>query len=242
MHPPAYQSPAYGSPYPAPYPEAHAGYTQRPAAGQRKKASAGLVIGIIVLLLAIAGGVTAAFLLTSSGKASFNLGDGAVTGADIEFRGIMLEQDGSNLTLSGTYDNNSKREGDVTATVQALTGGAEQLIAFEIPVEPGTGTRFSKTKAESVKLNGATLGPLLFSSSGSIYDDTSDGETDSDSKTGTTTPSTSPGTSPVDETRIARGHPRLDRHHLPGFDGNDLPRLPRHLPGLPVRPALSRVI
>lgn len=229
--PAAYQSPAYGSPYPAPYPDAYAGYTQRPAAGSRKKASAGLVIGIIILLLAIAGGVTAAFLLTSSGKASFNLGDGAVTGADIEFRGVTLEQDGSNLTLSGTYDNNSKREGDVTATVQALTGGAEQLIAFEIPVEPGTGTRFSKTKAESVKLNGATLGPLLFSgSTGSFYDDTED----EDSDTGTTTPSTSPKSSPVEEDEDSSGTtPGSTGTTTPGSTGTTYPGYPGTFPGYP---------
>ena len=219
----AYQAPSYGSPYTAPYQDAYSGYAPVAARGPRKTRSTGLIIGIVVLLLAIAGGVTAAFLLTSSGKASFNLGDGAVTGANIEFRGVTLTQDGSTLTLSGTYDNTAKREGEVTATVQALTGGAEQLIAFAIPVKPGTGVSFSKKKAESVKLNGATLGPLLFSSSGSLdetgLDDTSTYPSDENTD-GTTTPKTTPGTSPSEQTS-------------PGSTGTTYPGYPGTFPSFP---------
>lgn len=222
---PAYQAPSYGSPYPAPYPDAFAGYAPQSARGPRKKRSLGLIIGIIILLLAIAGGVTAAFLLTSSGSASYKLGDGTVTGANIEFRGVTLKQDGKTLTLSGTYDNTSKREGEVTATVQALTGGAEQLIAFTVPVVPGSGKRFSQNKTESIKLSGATLGPLLFSSSGSF--DSTGSDTGSDSGTdGTLTPETSPGTSPS-------VNDNLNQETLPDSTGTTYPGYPGTIPSFP---------
>jgi hypothetical protein len=151
-------------PVPMPY-GAYQGQQQAPAGAARPRKTRPLYTALIIILLLIliGGGVAAAVLLTGSTSASYRLGDSSVTGADIEFRGMLLSQKGNVLTLSGTYDNNTKYEGEVVVTVQALTGGNEQPIIFTVPVVPGTGKSFSQQKsAESLKLSGATLSSLVY--------------------------------------------------------------------------------
>lgn len=161
--------------YPStPYPSAPMPYTAYPgqqqvsagAARPKKTRPLYTALVIIVLLMLIGGGVAAAVLLTGSTSASYRLGDSSVTGVDIEFRAMSIRQSGNVLTLSGTYDNNTKYEGEVIVTVQALTSGNEQPITFTVPVVPGTGKSFSQQKsAESLKLSGATLGSLVYTGS-----------------------------------------------------------------------------
>lgn len=184
---PQYQQPQPAGPYAAP-----AGYGAYPDDSRSrrkrkgKKGSTGMVIAIVLVLLVIGGSIAAAFMLTSKSGSSFNLGDGTVTGANIEFQSMKLAQKGKTVTLSGAYNNTTKEEGEVTVTVQALSGGGEQLLTYLIPVQPGTNKKFSQNKTEASKLSGATLGPMLFSSS-------SQGLTPSDS--GSSTFNLEPGSS-----------------------------------------------
>jgi hypothetical protein len=111
--------------------------------------------------------VAAAILLTGKTNATFRIGDGTVVGADVEFRDMVLRQDGDILILSGTYDNNTKNEGEVFVTVQAISKGQEQLVSFTVPVEAGKGKSFTQQKAAgSIKLSGATLSSLVFKGGG----------------------------------------------------------------------------
>ncbi|MCJ7745739.1 MAG: hypothetical protein MUP40_05565, partial [Actinobacteria bacterium] len=84
---------------------------------RKKMRTSSIIILIIVLLLAAGGGVTAYILLKGEKKASFNLGDGSAVGAKVEFHDLTLSQQGSSLTLTGTYDNKSKSKGSVYVTV-----------------------------------------------------------------------------------------------------------------------------
>lgn len=134
----------------------------------------GLYIALIIIgsLVVIGGGVAAAILLTGNSNATFRLGDGQVTGADIEFNDMVLSQVEEMLLLAGTYDNGTKYEGDVIVTVQVVSEGREQLVSFTVPVEPGTGEPFTEQKpAGSIKLGGATLSSLVFKVSADTDDD-----------------------------------------------------------------------
>lgn len=169
------------SPYSQPYP------TQK-----RRMKTVYIVLIIVGVLLLIGGAVTAAILLTGNSNATFKLGDGSVTGADIEFTDLVLKQQGSSVTLTGKYDNNTKREGKVYLTVQAVSSGAEQLMSFTVPVTPGKGHSVSQKKTETAKLSQATLGALIYQGTSSTDSD----DSDSDAYPWETTPdgnSTSPG-------------------------------------------------
>lgn len=189
--PPMGGYPGYGapSPYPGQYPQAY------PGAPRKRIKTVYIVLIIVLSLLVVGGAVTAAVLLTGSGSSAFKLGDGSVTGTDIDFRGLLLTQKEGSLTLTGTYDNNTKREGDVFVTVQGITKGSEQLISFTVPVEPGKGKSFSQKKSSSAKLTGATLGALIYKGS----TDSSDTGTNTYPWDTGTTP-TNPSTSPLNET------------------------------------------
>jgi hypothetical protein len=79
---------------------------------------------------------------------------------------MVLKQNGDMLALTGTYDNNTKNEGKVIVTIQAISKGSEQLLSFNVPVVPGTGKTFSQQKSSSsVKLSGATLSSLVYEGS-----------------------------------------------------------------------------
>lgn len=179
------------APMPAQYPYAS------PYAVPRGRMKTGYILLIVLgVLLLVGGAVAAVVLATGGGNSSFNLGDGSVTGADIEFQGLVLAQEGNQVTLTGTYDNNTKREGDVYVTVQAISGGNEELLSFTVPVEPGTNQTFTQRKAASGQISGATLGALVYQGT-SRQDD--DEETDTypwDSGTETSPEETSPETSP----------------------------------------------
>ncbi len=129
-----------------------------------------IVLIIIGALIVIGGGVAAAVLLTGSTNATFRIGDGEVTGADITFSDMVLKQEDEVLALTGTYDNNTKSEGDVIVTIQAISKGQEELVSFTVPVEAGTNKSFTEQKpAGSIELSGATLSSLVFEY-GSTFD------------------------------------------------------------------------
>ena len=132
--PGAYPPAPYGAPA-GPYPGAYPQQQPYPAAHKRMK-TVYIILIIIGVLLLIGGAVTAAILLTGNTKSSFNLGDGTVTGVDIEFTNMILRQSGNTVTLTGKYSNNTKREGDVFISVQGISKGSEQLINFTVPVQP----------------------------------------------------------------------------------------------------------
>lgn len=152
-----------------PYPGAYAGYQGGQqqyayAAAAPRKRMRSLFIALIIIgaLIVIGGGVAAAVLLTGSTNATFRLGDGQVVGADVEFSDMVIKQEGATITLSGIYDNNTKSEGDIIITVQAISGGREQLLSFTVAVTPDTGKTFTRQKpAGSIKLSGATLSSLV---------------------------------------------------------------------------------
>ena len=155
-------------PYPpipfTPYPM-QPGYPMQPYATSRPRAGMRpvyIVLIIIGVLLVIGGCVAAAILLTGQGGSSFKLGNGTVKGVDIEFRDITLTQEGNRLALTGTYDNGSKREGNVSVAVQVISNGSQQTLSFKVPVEPGSGERFATGKDVSFTISGATLGSLVF--------------------------------------------------------------------------------
>jgi len=158
--PGSYPAP-YGAQAPAPYPGAY----PQPYGAHKRMKTVYIVLIIVGVLLLIGGAVTAAVLLTGNGKSSFNLGDGSVTGVDIDFKNMKLAQSGSSVTLTGTYDNNTKREGSVIVSVQGISNGNEQLLSFTVPVDPGKGKPFTQKKSSSAKLSGATLGALIYESS-----------------------------------------------------------------------------
>jgi len=214
QYPPcSYYPPPFMTPYPAgPYGPAPSGPQQYPGqppgqyAGQppvewkqpRKKMGTGkLVLIIVIVLLVIGGGIAAAVLLTSgkSGSGSFSLGDASVVGANIKFRNVTLKQSGNSLTLSGRYDNKSKRKGTVYVTVEATGKGASRTINFTVPVSTGTGKSFTKKQTNSGTISEAALGTLIFQGSsdsepsdGNVnpWDDSQSVPNDSD---GTSTPS-----------------------------------------------------
>jgi hypothetical protein len=157
----------YGLPAQAPYPAYAAQQQPYPGGARRRKTRPLYVVLIIIGLLIVAGGAVAAILLlTGKTSATYRLGDGSVTGADIEFREMVLKQNGGTLVLTGTYDNNTKNEGKVIVTIQAISKGSEQLLSFNVPVVPGTGKTFSQQKpSSSVKLSGATLSSLVYEGS-----------------------------------------------------------------------------
>lgn len=184
-----YYSPAFGflpCPYPPVYPQfampwygaGPYGQVQYPVAAANQPAQQrerrapgsgrkGLVITLLILLLllVVGGAVAAYFLLTGESKKSFNLGDATAVGADVEFRDMVLRQDGDVLTLSGKYDNNTESKGDAVITVQAIGNGGTTRVAFTVAVETGTGKSFTEQSAAGpMKLSGATLGSIVFES------------------------------------------------------------------------------
>lgn len=193
-----YSAPYAGAaPYPSPYPSP---YAQAPR-GRMKTLY--IVLIIIGVLLLIGGAVTAAVLLAGNGNSAFNLGDASVTGTDIDFKDMVLKQESGQLVLTGTYDNNTKRSGDVYVTIQTASGGTEGLISFTVPVVPGKGHSFTEKKASSAKISSATLGTLIYTSD-SIDTDTStypwdEGRTTTPSTSPRTVPETVPETVPFDE-------------------------------------------
>jgi hypothetical protein len=140
--------------------------------------------------------VAAVLLLTGKTNATYRLGNGSVSGADIEFREMVLKQNGGMLLLTGTYDNNTKKEGKVAVTVQAISKGSEQLLTFNVPVEPGKGKTFRQQKSSnSVKLSGATLSSLE-------YVGGTETDTGQDSYPWSSTPQTTPQQStPTEDTQ-----------------------------------------
>lgn len=183
-----------GQPYYQPQ-GAYAGYAGQPygmPAGRKKTSAAAIVLIIIGVLVVIGGGVAAAILLTGGGPSSFNLGEISVTGEDITFKNLVLAQDGKTATLTGSYDNESKAEGDVYITVQGASDGGEQLLSFTIPVEPGSGKSFSRQKNITYALTSATVGSAVFQGTGSFDDYPLNGEdrtpTPSDEDLDRTTP------------------------------------------------------
>lgn len=216
--------PPYGSPYmqafapppgaypPSPYTGAAApypgAYPQPYGAPHKRMKTVYIILIIIGVLLLIGGAVTAAILLTGSGKSSFNLGSGSVTGVDIEFSNLLLKQSGSTITLTGKYDNNTKREGSVFITVQGISKGSEELLNFTVSVTPGKGKTFTQKKTSSSQLSGATLGTLIYEGSSTTPNgsDSYPWETSPTSPTSPrsttpkyTTPTTPGSTSPYDE-------------------------------------------
>ncbi len=152
-----------------PYTGAYAGYQGGQqqyayAAAAPRKRMRPLFIALIIIgaLIVIGGGVAAAVLLTGNTNATFRLGDAQVVGADVEFSDMAIKQEGATITLSGIYDNNTKSEGDIIVTVQAISGGREQLLSFTVAVTSDTGKAFTRQKpAGSIKLSGATLSSLV---------------------------------------------------------------------------------
>lgn len=159
-----YQYPAQQYPYaPGPAP-----YSGAPRHGRMRP----LYIVLIILgaLIVIGGGVVAAILLSGgSSNASFRLGDGSVVGSNIQFSNMVIRQNGSTVTLTGTYDNSGTYAGDVIVTVRAMTStGQQQLMSFTVPVVLGSGKTFSQQQAAgSLKLSGATLSSIEASGSSS---------------------------------------------------------------------------
>lgn len=203
------QQQPYGAPW-QPGPGPGPGPTMGPGQWPPKKRHTGLIVTIVIIVvLLIAGGVTAAILLTRKTKSSFNLGSGSVIGASIEFTNLRLSQNGSSLTLTGSYKNSSKKKGTCTLTIQGVSGGTERMISFSIPISSGSSTTsFTQRKTSSAKLSGATLGPIVFNSSSPSINDSETSPWDSSPYGSETLPyesspydtSTSPGTSPSSST------------------------------------------
>jgi hypothetical protein len=204
-YPPSPYPGAAASPYPGAYPQAY-------GAPHKRMKAVYIILIILGVLLLIGGAVTAAILLTGDSKSAFNLGSGSVTGMDIDFSNMILKQSGSTVTLTGKYDNNTKREGTVYVTVQGISKGSEQLLNFTVPVTPGKGKSFTQKKASSAQLSGATLGTL-------IYQGTSTTPSGSDSYPWETSP-TSP-TSPRSTTPGFNTEPTTPETTSP-FDEQDL--------------------
>lgn len=211
-YPTGYQMPAYAflpfpwmmpplmpfgyPPYcmPAPYGPAPATAAYPPSYYRRRMPGIYIALIVIGIVILIGGAVAAAVLLTGSGGSSFKLGDGTVSGVDIEFKGMVLSQEDRYLVLTGTYDNNTKKEGEVTVSIRAISDGATQLVGFTVPVEPGRGISFEQKEASTVKLSGATLGSLSFSTStdydnGYPWDEGEDGEDSPEDGDESTSPS-----------------------------------------------------
>jgi hypothetical protein len=210
-------------PYPAEYPV----QPQAVRKPHKKMRTSSIIILIIVLLLAAGGGVTAYILLKGEKKASFNLGDGSAVGAKVEFHDLTLSQKGSNLTLTGTYDNKSKSKGSVYVTVQAVSKSNEQSLTFTVPVVLGSGKRFTQKKTSNIKLESAALGSLFFQSTGSYEENTSSSSTNDgtypwENQNGTITP--------TPESSSATNDSSMDNQTLPGFEstvpGVDTPPYP----------------
>ena len=187
---------------------------------RKKMRTSTIVILIIVLLLLAGGGVAAFLLLKGESKTTFELGDGSVAGAKIEFNDITLKQGGNNLTLSGTYDNKSKSKGSVYVTVQAISKSTEQSITFTVPVVSGTGKSFTQKKTTSIKLESAALGSLFFQDGGSYEEDQ-----DSSSTNGSTYPweEQSSTTVPYPESSSATDNSYMDNQTLPGVETTTFP-------------------
>ncbi len=148
-----------------------ASYARQYAARPRKRGKALYVVLIIIgILLLIGGAVTTAVLMTAKGSVSFKLGNDSVTGVDIKFRNLVLKQEGRSVTLLGEYDNNTKRDGNVSVIVQATSSGSDQALSFTVPVEPGKSMPVNQKKALLKKLSGATLGALIYQGSSSGRD------------------------------------------------------------------------
>ena len=189
--------PGFPVPYPpvpyAPYPMQQQypmqQYATQPRPGLRPVYIVLIIIGV---LLVIGGCVAAAILLTGDGTSSFKLGDGTVKGVDIEFRDVVITQEGNTLALTGTYDNNSKREGSVYVSVDVISEGSQQAVSFKVPVDANSGERFATAKDVSFTISGATLESLTFQGSSSNGDDDS-------SDSGTTPKDSNGSTTPTDE-------------------------------------------
>ncbi|MDD5748636.1 MAG: hypothetical protein PHP64_06290 [Actinomycetota bacterium] len=121
-----------------------------------------LVSIILFSLIVIGAGITAAFLLTSQRNKSFNLGSETVSGVNIEFKNMRISQKGNKITLSGTYDNNSSRTGDVMVNIQAKVDGNSELLEFNVPVEKQAVKTFTQRITSSGTLKSASLGSLTF--------------------------------------------------------------------------------
>lgn len=158
------------------YPPAGSGYPPRAQAydmSRRKKAGPlAVTLILLVILLLIAGAGVGIYLYLMPGNSSFDLGSSSVPGEDIELKNMRLEQKDGSAVLTGSYENQSSREGDVVVTITGITNGTDTILSFNVPVEAEKSESFSLSKASQNKLSSATLGPLLFKrSSTDYYDD-----------------------------------------------------------------------
>lgn len=158
QYPGYYQFPPYLPQHSYPYP------WQLPQGSRPRRRMGALKLVSIILfsLIVIGAGITAAFLLTSQRNKSFNLGSETVSGVNIEFKNMRISQKGNKITLSGTYDNNSSRTGDVMVNIQAKVDGNSELLEFNVPVEKQAVKTFTQRITSSGTLKSASLGSLTF--------------------------------------------------------------------------------
>ncbi len=127
-------------------------------------------IAMIVIFLLIFAGAAGFYFFYLKGKAArtFDLGNATVVGANIEFKDMTLTQKGDVLTLKGKYENDSKREGTVTVTLDATSpDGTGEILSFDIPVEGSSSQPFSKTITKKISIKSLSVGALILSSGSS---------------------------------------------------------------------------
>lgn len=180
--------PATCYPFPGVYPQGY-GYcypTQYPPRQQyagsydttRKKGANAGVIALIVILIAavLGGGAFGIWYLLSSGNSDINLGSASVPGENIELQNLTLIQKEGSAVLTGTYDNQGSRDGELVISVSGTGDGAEQVLSYRVPVKAETADSFNVSQSTQLKFKSAALGSILFRrSSSSDYNNDSDG-------------------------------------------------------------------
>lgn len=121
------------------------------------------ILGIIFLVLALAGGgVAAAFVYMREKPVIFQLGDGKAKRENVFLKNIVLRHEDGILVLEGSYENETPSSGDIFVTLKARIEGSSRLINFTIPVEAGESETFTQEKEVSSKPTSASLYSITF--------------------------------------------------------------------------------
>ncbi|MBN2168919.1 MAG: hypothetical protein JW738_06710 [Actinobacteria bacterium] len=175
-----YCYPGFGSQYPPTQSPPRQQYSNVHDAPRKRGVGAGVIALIIILVLAVlGGGALGVYYLVKPGNSNIDLGSASVPGENIDLKNLTLVQKEGTAVLSGTYENQGTREGEVIISVNGTSEGTEQVLSYNVPIKAETTENFNVSQSTQVKFSDASLGSILFRrSSSSTYDNNSSDSND----------------------------------------------------------------
>ncbi|MBN1289768.1 MAG: hypothetical protein JXA49_09060 [Actinobacteria bacterium] len=164
--------PGFGPQYPPTQSPPRQQYSSAHEAPRKRRVGAGVIALIVILVLAvIGGGALGVYYLVKPGNPDIDLGSASVPGENIEMKNLTLVQKEGAAVLSGTYENQGTRQGEVIISVNGTSEGTEQVLSYNVPIKAETTENFSVSQSTQIKFSNASLGSILFRrSSSSTYD------------------------------------------------------------------------